>query len=698
MSAAALLPPVCLVLLVLCFGRAALLSGRGYHWREALLAGAVVWGVLVVACTEGLSLFGLLTWPWLVALWGLAAAVALGVLVLTRAGYWAGGGADLTPGPFPEGKESQCSDGQHLSWRRGGWVMGQSRTDSARCGAALARQGVRAGRLPERMVVLAICGLGAIVGIAGLTAIVAPPNTYDSMTYHLPRVMHWIQNQSVAHYPTHIPRQLHFSPGAEYILTHLHLLAGNDRLLNLVQWLGMVGSVVGVSLLAQRLGAARRGQVLASVVAATLPMGMLQASSAQNDYVVTFWLVCLAYFTLAAIRSPGWGVSAAVGASLGLALLTKATAYLFAAPLVVWLLVGYGRSLRWRCYRHVLLIAVVALALNLGHWLRNTNLYGAPLVWQDGTSTSSYTNEVIGVATLLSNVIRNGSLHASVPVGSEQVRAQIGQQLAQWIERAHALIGIDASDPRTTWQQVTTSESQQFRLEPFHMHEDIASNPLHLLLILYALVAVCASGALKRAPVLLYAGGLVVGFLLFCLVLKWQPWHSRLHLPLFVLWAPAVSIALSRGWSRRIGHGAAAVLLVAALVLIGYNETRPLYGPRSIFFAERADQYFATRPFGADYRAAIRYLNAQPHRHIGLVLGENAWEYPFWALLESQDRDRPRLEHVLVGNDSGRLATQRQRPAAIICVSCAAAQVERVMAGYRGLHRFGIVIVIEHTE
>ena len=76
---------------------------------------------------------------------------------------------------------------------------------------------MRPGRLPERMVVLAMCGLGAIVVMAGLTAIVAPPNTYDSMTYHLPRVMHWIQNQSVAHYPTHIPRQLHFPPGAEFI-------------------------------------------------------------------------------------------------------------------------------------------------------------------------------------------------------------------------------------------------------------------------------------------------------------------------------------------------------------------------------------------------------------------------------------------------------------------------------------------------
>ncbi len=670
MSAAALLPPVCLVLLVLCFGQAAPRSGRGHRWREALLAGAVVWGVLVAAFTEGLSLFGLLTWPWVVALWGLATAAALGVLLLTRREGRSGEAPPMAP-PLRRGTTLPSPVRQHGGGREGARAGGQ-----------------------DRMAVLAICGVGAIVVIAGLTAVVAPPNTYDSMTYHLPRVMHWIQNQSVAHYPTHIPRQLHFPPGAEFILTHLHILAGNDRLLNLVQWLGMVGSVVGVSLLAQRLGAAGAGQVLASVVAATLPMGMLQASSTQNDYVVTFWLVCLAYFTLTAIRRPGWGVSAAVGASLGLTLLTKATAYLFAAPLLVWLLIGYGRSLGWRCSRYVLLIAAVAIALNLGHWLRNTDLYGTPLVWQGGASTASYTNEVIGVATLLSNVIRNASLHASVPVGSEQVRGQVGE----WIERVHALIGIDASDPRTTWQQVTTPARQQFRVEPFHMHEDIASNPLHLLLILYALAATCSHGALRRGPVLLYAGGLVAGFLLFCLVLKWQPWHSRLHLPLFVLWAPAVSIALSRGWSRRIGHSAAAVLLIAALVLIGYNETRPLYGPRSIFATGRADQYFATRPFGADYRAAIGYLNAQPYRHLGLVLGANAWEYPFWALLKDEGGASPRLEHVLVGNVSGRLATQRTRPAAIICVSCSVAQVERVGSGSRALHRFGIVTVIEHTE
>jgi hypothetical protein len=46
-------------------------------------------------------------------------------------------------------------------------------------------------------------------------ALITPPNMYDSMTYHMSRVVHWIQNGSLAHYPTSIGRQLFLPPGAE---------------------------------------------------------------------------------------------------------------------------------------------------------------------------------------------------------------------------------------------------------------------------------------------------------------------------------------------------------------------------------------------------------------------------------------------------------------------------------------------------
>ena len=174
----------------------------------------------------------------------------------------------------------------------------------------------------------------------GLIALIAPPNTNDSMSYHMSRVVHWQQNHSIAHYPTHILRQIVLPPGAELAILHLQILSESDRFANLVQWLSVAAGLCGVSLIAKELGADVRGQILSVVVCATLPMVILQASSTQNDAVEAFWMTCLVYFLLVMRRRQEWFYPYLVGMSLGLALLTKATAYLLAPPFLIW----FGRA------------------------------------------------------------------------------------------------------------------------------------------------------------------------------------------------------------------------------------------------------------------------------------------------------------------------------------------------------------------
>src|SRR6266542_2522369 len=115
------------------------------------------------------------------------------------------------------------------------------------------------------------------------TAIVSAPNTVDSMAYHLARVAHWAQDQTVAPYPTNIRRQLALAPGAEFAILHLQLLSGSDRFASLPQWASMVGALVGVSAIAAQLGAPRPAQIFAALVCASLPIGILQSTSTQND-------------------------------------------------------------------------------------------------------------------------------------------------------------------------------------------------------------------------------------------------------------------------------------------------------------------------------------------------------------------------------------------------------------------------------
>jgi hypothetical protein len=177
----ALVPVAASSLLVALFVRSA------EPWRSSVLHAAIVWGVTVTALTEAQSLVGLVSFR--AVLTGWVAVVALLVIVSPRI----------------ERAEPRASRPE---------------------GAALGPR--------SRLLLLSVAVLAAIEGV---TAVVAPPNTFDSMTYHMSRVMHWIQNGSLASYPTQIARQLYPPPGAELAILQFQILSGGDRFANLVQWI-----------------------------------------------------------------------------------------------------------------------------------------------------------------------------------------------------------------------------------------------------------------------------------------------------------------------------------------------------------------------------------------------------------------------------------------------------------------------------
>jgi hypothetical protein len=481
---------------------------------------------------------------------------------------------------------------------------------------------------------------GVVAAVTGLTALLAPPNTTDSMTYHMARVAHWVQNHSVAHYPTHIVRQLYQAPWAEYAIMHLQILSRGDRLANLVQYGAFIGSAVGASLVAEQVGADRRGQLLAALLVATIPMGILQASSTQNDYVVTLWLVSLAHFALSFGARPAWASAAGVGASLGLAALTKGTAYVYAPALLCLVAPAVARGRRWRPIAQILAAVVLALALNLGYFARNVGLEGSPIV----TAPFGFANEAFGVKTLVSNLVRNAALHLGTPV------RWLNERIEQDIRLGLRAMGVKPDDVHTTW--VGTG----FAVRASSTQEDRAGNLVHLVLVVGAVGACLLQKELRRHRILLgYLAALVAASCLFALALKWQPWHSRLHLPLFVLFSPVVAVALARTVG---GKGTVAIGLGLALVSLPFllqNRDRPLITRRNVFSTPRKEQYFLHRPVrGQTYEGAARAVRASGCRDVGLLATEGDWEYPLWVRLGAlrTRRRTVRIEHVDVRTTS----------------------------------------------
>ncbi|HOQ98419.1 MAG TPA: glycosyltransferase family 39 protein [Anaerolineae bacterium] len=488
--------------------------------------------------------------------------------------------------------------------------------------------------------------IGAIALATAVVALLAPPADWDSMTCHMARVAHWMQNRSVAFYPTSILRQLHQNPWAEYAILHLQILSGSDGYASLVQWFSMIGSLAGVSLIAMELGAGVRAQALAALIAASIPMGVVQSSTTQNDYAVTLWLVCVVYFAAIWKRRPSRVTCAALGCSLGLAILTKATAYVYAFPFVLALFLVGVRRLRWAMWRPIAAIAAFVLLINFGHGLRNYALYANPLGPGEEGAGFTYTNELLSVRGLSSNIIRNTALHVGTPAkGANAV-------MEKAIVSLHSALGINASDRRTTFG------GAQFHVPDFSFSAGTAGNPIHLLLVVVALLMVAFASAMRKTRGLLaYAMTMVTAFMLFCFILKWQPWGSRLQLPLFVLWSPVIAIALLEAMDHRLVGAIAAVLLLLALRPVVPTAARSLLRGERLGLASM-QQYSAAWPdLMGPYGDAVTFIASLGEcPRIGLLLeGNNSCEYPFWVLLKARN-PTVQIEHVGVTNVSAALA------------------------------------------
>jgi hypothetical protein len=485
---------------------------------------------------------------------------------------------------------------------------------------------------------LLVWGGGFITLALLLVAFSSAPNNSDSMTYHLPRIMHWLQNGRVAHFPTATLRQISFNPWSEFAMMTIYLLSDSDLYVAGVQWFSMLSSLIGVSFIAFQLSKHSLAPTLASLFALSIPMGVMQATSTQNDYVVAFWLVCLLSLCLLLFEDPA-----------------KATAYIFALPFVFWLVASLLKRLTLRvvAIHYLLPLTIIVLLLNAGHMGRNFALFQSPL----GSDTSVYANQIFGPGPTASNIIRNISLHTAT--GNEALTGAINGLLFL----LHATTGQDINDPRTTFPWATFN----FRRENIP-HEDGVQNPIHLLGIIVAAVHCLRPSYIRlHKKQAIYGLCLIAAFTIFCAYLRWQPWHSRLHLPLFVLWAPLVSVMLTENLPRR-------PLVVIGLFLILYagywmasNISRPL-SSSEYWHLPRVQQYFQNRPdLYEDYERLAETVVSTNCRSIGLITKGGSWEYPVWALLKERAYES-RIEHLYVANESAAILNQPFEPCLLVTI------------------------------
>jgi Dolichyl-phosphate-mannose-protein mannosyltransferase len=578
------------------------MESRDLVLRATVLAGAAVWAI-----TETLSLFG-------------------GLRRVPLAIAWI---AVLAIGPI-------------LAWHRGRI-------------AAIHRPRV------DWAVVAFSAASAAILALTAIAAAFSPPNSADAMAYHMPRVLYWAEQGSVRFFPTPYLNQIMLQPFAEYCMLQSYVLSGGDHFVNFVQWIAAALSAIAVSAIAREFGAPPRAQAFAALFCAAIPSGILASSGAKNDYVLALWLAAAVYFALRWRASRAAADAALLGCALGLALLTKATGYLFAPWPLVAILARPASESGYRFLRAAALMAACALAINLPQYIRNWDLSGSPMGYGSafGTAEFRWRNETLGWKQTLSNMLRNAS---------EQFGARSdvwNQDVYTAVIAAHQRLGIDPTDPATTWRWSAYAPPRNAN------HEADAPNRVPLAILTALFGVLLWRGARGRDRLLaLYALSLVVGFVAFCAYLKWQPFMARLFLPLFVLGTPLASMV------RPLWLQAALCLLLldGARRPATENWVRPLRGPRSVFTVPRDQQYFSDMVQWKEdwpaYWATVDELKKSNCGVVGIDVSHFQLEYPLEALLR-EVKPRVLFMHAGVNNTAAQYPQPVDAaPCAVVCLHC----------------------------
>ncbi len=474
-------------------------------------------------------------------------------------------------------------------------------------------------------------------------------NNGDSMIYHLPRVLHWLQDGSVNYYYVQDSRQI-FSPMlSEYTLLHIFALLGSDIFFNLLQWFAYAIAAIFLYAIFLQLDISRQARLVGVLLFLTMPMAIAQSMTTQVDLLGTMWVVIFVYLMIdlekkEVLSFGGTSVFEMCMAAgcVGLAYITKTNACIPMALICLWFLICKlkKREKVVNLFGFVMIAAVVAACMVLPGLVRN--------YMYQGTFFSSEFSEKVLIQTMnpryiFVNIYKNVSMELMqyLLVDADSNILRFGEMLA-------GRLRININDPLIGYgdnDYFSTGTASYY-----YFHHDHASNPLVmtmaiLSLIYLLIVAIKSKGKDVSNKVMGLSVAVSFGFLVLTAVIRWQPWVTRLLLPSQVLLIIPIVYALQIIFSKiQLKEFIVGLIMMAVFITsinpIMFNIRVPM---KNLFTAEnRTELYFYYHEEEYEgYKAVIDEISTQGYHNIGL--GTLHFEYVLWKELRERGCT---LEHI----------------------------------------------------
>ena len=455
-------------------------------------------------------------------------------------------------------------------------------------------------RTPTKFAILLVALISFFQGI------LIKPNNWDSMTYHLPRIEHWISQANVNHFPTSVSRQNSIPPVGDYFTLVPRIFSGNDLLDFFPSFFAFLILVISLRFLIKSL-AIRGIQADLMIILALTPSLVTQISTTQVDIRGIAFLVSGLSLLSSKIKKFNYVGLAAIIISIAI----KPTNLLFMLPFL--LIPQIRRVFMQQLFpKRIFASLILFIFVNSGWILRNFDTFGN--VSGKPEISKMLIDFSLNPGVIFARLILSLGSNIGIP------GLTIFNRFIQGIE-AKLIDPLNLS---------TKSDLFPYGFNPrtivFGVNEDVAANLVFAIFLLSGFIILLLNRKYSHFLKLF----LILALPFF--IVAWQPWLNRLLLPvilaLTIIVIQQIYPILSRKKSETFLIFLASVMFLSSISYMLLSTSR---GLTKFSFSEigSSRQYFYTRPnLLLPYVAVHDYLSSNRITRVKIVGNEDSWEYP----------------------------------------------------------------------
>ena len=497
----------------------------------------------------------------------------------------------------------------------------------------------------EKILLTPLILVTASVGVLNLIIVLsAAPHNFDSMVYHLPRMAYYLQHNNLNYYPANYWAQVVHPKNSTLLLIYSYLVSGrNENIMQLVQYSAYWVSVCSIYGISIKVGNSRTQSVFAALVGALLVEWLMEATTTQNDMIITAFCGASIYFLLAFKETPLRKYLALAALGIGLGVGTKASSLIFLPSVVLIALYALLMSkervqnrLRDLLFLGMfMLFSIVVFALPAGYienYRQFGNPVGASILWKEHSFKGKSIGYVVQNGTR--NLLRFGFDFLSLDGLPNTVSVRSAQYvfIREVPKRIVSGLGIDLETP-----EGTTRPFSYWRAPA--SHEDLSYWGIFGFGLVWIIVFLSLLGVVnhKNTRILSFAAALFLFAQAYTGL--YDPHRGRFFVTCALFAVPTIGIVLRSG-NKLVRAYVLLIVLTGCIsavsavtvqsnrvpVSIDSDEIRRM----SIFNMDRVEQLTINNP---GFYGPVKAFDMLVPRNatVAVFLPEDSYEYPLFG-------------------------------------------------------------------